>query len=95
MAEQQGKWLAKRLNQLAAAPAGISLPAQAFEYRSMGSMATVGSSAAVLQGPPSKGGQTPRCAAVWWLDTFSHQWHGRGALRSRGWKSSFTLSWAT
>lgn len=60
MAEQQGKWLAKRLNQLAEEPAGIKVPRHRFVYKSMGSMATVGSSSAVLQGPPSKDGKAPR-----------------------------------
>ena len=60
MAEQQGKWLAKRLNQMAEEPAGIAVPRQQFTYRSMGSMATVGSSSAVLQGPPGKGSKSPR-----------------------------------
>ena len=60
VAEQQGKWLAKRLNQMAEEPVGIAVPRQHFTYRSMGSMATVGSSSAVLQGPPGKGGKSPR-----------------------------------
>lgn len=48
MAEQQGKWLAKMLNQQAKAEPGWQ-PTEGFVYKSLGSMASVGGRSAVLQ----------------------------------------------